>query len=136
MRWRTGQDFTPNLLCYNQYESENNIYQYNAVVERVVDGDTIHVTTDLGFDLQFTMTLRLYGINAPEKSGATKDAGLAAKDYLTTRLPVGTNVIIDTFKDKKEKFGRYLANVTEGATLINKEMVNRGFAVPYFGGAR
>ena len=61
------------------------MYEYAATVERVVDGDTIDVTLDLGFSIQYQARIRLHGINTPEsrtRDKAEKARGLAAKDYV------------------------------------------------------
>ena len=59
------------------------MYQYSATVNRVIDGDTIEVTVDLGFSLSWVTPVRLFGINAPEmnsKVEAERDRAKAARD--------------------------------------------------------
>ena len=61
------------------------MYEYKAVVDRVVDGDTIDVTIDLGFSVWKKMRVRMEGINTPEsrtRDLEEKKRGLAAKDRL------------------------------------------------------
>lgn len=111
------------------------MYQYRATVLRVVDGDTIDVRTDLGFDVGMDMRLRLAGIDAPERN---TEAGKIAALWLADRLPVGADVTIATTKDRREKYGRYLADVLvpgEGQT-VNRMMVSLELAKPYHGGKR
>ena len=110
------------------------MYEYRATLVRVVDGDTIDVETDLGFNIDFTQRLRLYGINAPELS---TPEGLAARAFIIGQLPTAQWALtIDTVKDKQEKYGRYLATIfvggAAGLTNINDLMVTSGHAVPYF----
>jgi len=105
-------------------------YQYRAAIIRVVDGDTVWAEVDCGFDLSLRMSLRLAGINAPETS---TDAGKAARAYLTGRLPVGTAVVVQTTRDKTEKYGRMLATVWLGDVDINQEMIDTGHAVAWDG---
>lgn len=81
------------------------LFTYQAEVRRVVDGDTVELALDLGFSIMYRHSCRLYGINAPEHG---TEAGDAAKDFLKALLPVGTEVIVKTMKDKNEKFGRIL----------------------------
>lgn len=108
------------------------MYEYAAQVVRVVDGDTLHVQVDPGLDLRINLTIRLYGVNAPEMR---TDAGKAAKawvaDWLAAHAPTG-GVVLITVKDKREKYGRYLGSVF-GQDLhnLNADIVAAGHAVPY-----
>lgn len=115
------------------------MFEYGAKVVSVVDGDTVDLSVDLGFDVQFNQRFRLYGINAPEthsKDAAEKKKGLETMNWLKEKLPVGTEVIVKTEKDKQEKFGRYLASIVLQGMDLNKNMVMLGFAKEYFGGKR
>jgi len=121
--------------------SSQSLFHYKARVERVVDGDTIDVTLDLGFDIQLKGRIRFAGINAPEsrtKDPVEKEAGLAAKRYVedwTSALEGG--VIIQTTLDDKGKYGRILGRIlNDEGECLNDEMVSLGHATPYFGGKR
>lgn len=121
------------------------MYTYNATVLDVHDGDTISVDIDLrrwrlklnvdvGFDLRvengrllYRTKVRLYGINTPE---LPTPEGVAAGDYVRNRL-VGKEVRLVTYKDRKEKYGRYLATVYEGGTSVNADLVAKGMATVY-----
>jgi len=116
------------------------MYIYTATVVDVHDGDTITVDIDMGFGLIFRkQKLRLYGINAPEL-GDSSGEGIKARDILIG-LVLNKPIIINTIKDEKEKYGRYLANISsEGVdpkidiTLfptINSWLVSNGYAKPY-----
>jgi micrococcal nuclease len=85
-------------------------YSYRAHVLEVYDGDTITAILDLGFDVQIKRKIRLTGLDAPEIRGQEKVEGIAARDYLRD-LILGKTVIIDTIKDKQEKYGRYLGTI-------------------------
>lgn len=106
----------------------------------VVDGDTIHAQVDLGFDQYTNKTLRLAGINAPEMS--TEEGKLAKQALIDLLQPHGPGVIpqwdftIETIKDKREKYGRYLATIFRNSDdlNINQDMVTLGCAVPYMPG--
>lgn len=103
-------------------------YLYRAVVKRIIDGDTIRVDWDLGAHVTLKdQPLRLLGLNAPELRGPTRPAGIAARNWLAARLPVGSEIVIHTVKD--DAFGRYLAWVWVGFDLINEEMIAAGHAV-------
>lgn len=108
------------------------LYEYNARVLRVVDGDTVQLDVDLGFDIRQRMTVRLYGINAPEMS---TPGGKPARDHLVGMLPTGATVRLETLKDRKEKYGRYLARIYAESPAdmldVNAKMIEDGHAVPY-----
>jgi len=103
-------------------------YQYKAKVIKCYDADTITVLVDLGFSISIQETIRLFGINAPEVRGKERPSGLAARDYLRDRI-LGEDVKLITKKDKKGKYGRYLATVYLGKSNINLELVRKGYAV-------
>ena len=121
--------------------SSSNLFHYRAVVDRVVDGDTIDVTLDLGFDIQMKGRVRFHGINAPEsrtRDAVEKQKGLAAKRYVEDWTGgLENRVIIQTSLDDRGKFGRILGRIlnNEGECL-NDEMVSLGHATPYDGGKR
>ena len=112
-------------------------YTYKATIERVVDGDTIDVTLDLGFDVRLhKQRCRLAGIDTPEsrtRDLAEKKLGLAAKDRLI-ELCVGS-ITIKSFG--KGKYGRILAiPYTENDEDICQMLINEGHAVEYWGGKK
>ena len=111
------------------------LYEYHATILKVVDGDTIDARMDLGLEVSVTTRLRLAGIDAPERN---TEAGKMAALWLSDRLPVGSVVTIRTQKDKREKFGRYLAEVVVdgSAQTLNEAMLGIGLAKPYSGGKR
>lgn len=94
-------DFPPAL------EVEAGWGPYRAVVRQVIDGDTIDVLVDLGLQSYAYETLRLRGIDAPERFTPPGKASLL---FLRELLPVGTPVVINTHKDP-QTFGRYVADV-------------------------
>lgn len=115
------------------------MYEYKAELKKIIDGDTIDVRLDLGFDIHFDARIRLYGINAPEsrtRDLVEKEKGLAAKVWLTTILENAEEIIIKTSLDKKGKYGRILGTIMIDGVNINEQMVTEGHAVEYFGGAR
>jgi len=108
-------------------------YRYKAIVGRVYDGDTITVDIDLGFNIWWReVSLRLYGIDTPEIRGEERESGLLSRQFVLDRLPIGCEVVIETFKDKKEKYGRYLANVFyDGGKNLNLELLQNNLAKKY-----
>jgi micrococcal nuclease len=119
---------------------EKIMYEYYVrKVENVVDGDTIDVLIDLGFDILFASRVRLAGIDTPEsrtKDLAEKALGLEAKEYLKKHLKDAKSVVIKTEKmDSSEKYGRILGWVyVDGNTVsLNDMMINDGYAWGYLG---
>jgi micrococcal nuclease len=112
---------------------------YVKQVTKVVDGDTIDVVIDLGFDIGFTTRVRLAGIDTPEsrtRDLAEKALGLESKKYLADRLKDAKNIVIKTEKiNSTEKFGRVLGwlYVNSEESSLNVEMINKGYAWAYLG---
>jgi micrococcal nuclease len=116
------------------------MYEYYVrKVENVVDGDTIDVLIDLGFDILFQSRVRLAGIDTPESrtsDKAEKVLGLESKEYLKKYLKDAKSVIIKTEKmDSSEKYGRILGwvYVNDDTESINDKMINDGYAWGYMG---
>ncbi len=112
----------------------SDLYHYKAIVVSVYDGDTIRCDIDLGFSVWLKkQTIRLYGIDTPEIRGEERPDGLVAKDFVKSKLPAGSTILIETFQDKKGKYGRWLANIYYGTSqeepvCLNEELVNEGYA--------
>ena len=125
------------------------MYEYHAVVDRVVDGDTLDVTIDLGFHTHIKTRVRMEGMNAPEsrtRDLEEKERGLAAKARLQEIIEYNKNHCILRVSGLG-KYGRALATVfvnnlspvaKEGITLVdvNKQLIKEGHAVEYDGGKR
>lgn len=126
------------------------MYEYNAKVDRVVDGDTIKCTIDLGFHTWKKITVRMEGINTPEsrtRDLEEKERGLAAKARLKEILELNNNECILKVSGLG-KFGRALATVhvstlsptsdESSITLINvnQQLITEGHAKEYYGGKR
>ena len=107
-----------------------------AVVKAVVDGDTIDVLIDPGWNEYPYRTIRYRDINAPEMRGADKAAGQEARLYLQELLPLGTQVfLLDTSPDP-ETFGRYVSRVVRVSDGLDtgEAMVTTGHARRVSGG--
>jgi micrococcal nuclease len=116
------------------------MYEYFVKeVKNVVDGDTIDVVIDLGFDILFASRVRLAGIDTPESrttDKAEKILGLEAKEYLKKQLKDAKSVVIRTEKmDSSEKYGRILGwvYVNGNSESVNNKMINDGYAWGYLG---
>ena len=111
--------------------------EYSCKVDRVVDGDTIDVVLNLGFDILYKSRVRLYGIDTPESRTRNLDEkarGKMAGAFLKDAIEKGEKVIIQTkLKDSRGKFGRVLGNVIVDGININQTMIENFLAVAYFG---
>lgn len=130
------------------------MYQYNAIVRKVVDGDTIEIDIDLGLSSWIHgEKIRLFGIDTPEVYGIKKgspewEKGNQSSAFVKEHLKENVEVIIETIKDKREKYGRYLAliyikidqsvvnNLAEVRTInglycLNDILVSKGLAKKY-----
>ena len=112
------------------------MYEYNCKIVRVVDGDTVDVDIDLGFNHWIHgERIRLFGVDCPEcrsRDPKEKAAGLAAKDFIKRLLHDGGTYTLTT--KEKGKFGRYLGTIyLTDDTSINAALVKERLAVPYFG---
>ncbi len=116
------------------------LYTYQAMVERVIDGDTMIVHINMGFDCWCVEKLRFRGIDAPEKTTAL---GQKARQFVKDRLNSSPCLIVRTFK--QEKYGRFLADifykkgcdnpdeVAAQGVFLNQELIDEGLAVAYEG---
>ena len=116
------------------------MYEYHVKnLSKVVDGDTIDVDIDLGFDISFSSRVRLAGIDTPESrttDKAEKALGLEAKEYLKYKLKDAKSIVIKTEKmDSSEKYGRILGWIfIDGQEIsVNQQMINDGYAWGYLG---
>jgi micrococcal nuclease len=113
---------------------DDQLYYYRAKVVSVYDGDTVRADIDLGLSTWIkNEKLRLARINTPELRGAEREAGLAARDFLISKV-LDKNIILETIRDRKGKYGRYLAELwikNDSGEFINVNdlLVQEGHAV-------
>ena len=119
------------------------MYTYRVKsVNRIVDGDTIDVTIDLGFSININQRVRVAGIDSPEKrtrDAAEKALGLDATEWMTKRLEKAPELIIKTaVEGSMGKYGRVLGwlFVGEEDISLNEQMINEGFAWKYDAGTK
>lgn len=109
-------------------------------VDRVVDGDTIDISIDLGFDLTKKERVRLAGIDTPEKrtkDQKEKEMGYQATEFLEMHLMEAKKLTVKT--EKEGKFGRMLGWLYKSetdTTSINQIMIDKGYAWAYDGGTK
>lgn len=116
------------------------MYEYRVKsVIAVIDGDTIDVDIDLGFDISLTKRVRLAGIDTPEsrtKDKAEKVLGLEVKELLKKKLKEAKTIVIKTqLPDSTEKYGRILGWIyLDGEGLsVNEALIAGGYAWGYMG---
>ena len=112
------------------------MFEYEATLDRVVDGDTIDVLIDLGFNIHTKKRVRIFGINTPEsrtRDKVEKVKGLAAKARLKELLKVDKNKF-KLISHGVGKFGRVLGDIELSAGNAGDILVSEGHAYPYFGG--
>ena len=99
------------------------VYTYPATLERVVDGDTVRLTLDLGFSIRrLDQPYRLLRVNAPEMN---TEEGKAAKGWLEVFL---TEKALTAQTQKSDSFGRFLAEVWAGNENVSDALVAAGKA--------
>ena len=117
------------------------IYRIKSVL-KVVDGDTIDASIDLGFDISLSKRIRLAGIDAPESRTTNlkeKALGLESKEWLKKTLEGAKDIIIKTEKpDSTEKYGRIIGHlfINDQETSLNNQMIAEGYALEYEGGKK
>jgi micrococcal nuclease len=117
------------------------IYRVKEVL-KIVDGDTIDASIDLGFDISLEKRVRLNGIDTPESRTTDlkeKALGLEVKEWLKHKLEGAKDILIKTqLPDSTEKYGRILGNlyINNESLSLNEQMVNAGYAWSYKGDAK
>ena len=118
------------------------MYEYKCTILRVVDGDTVDIDIDLGFNIWVRRErVRIVGIDTPESRTTDKVEkifGEASKAKVKELLPIGSTQILKTVKgtdgtDTKGKFGRILGDFILDDKLLSEIMIEEGYAVKYFG---
>ena len=110
-------------------------YVFQATVLKIIDGDTIDVDVDLGWNISFTnQRIRLYAVDCPEsrtRDLEEKKYGLAAKAFVQEFLPIGSQVLLRTHE--KGKYGSYLGDFKRYDKWLCAELIRHHHAVEYFG---
>lgn len=103
-------------------------FTYRMHVAEIYDGDTWTIDIDLGFGIWMKgQKIRLYGINTPEVRGVERPEGLMVRDWCRENF-LGKDGIVQTFKDSKGKYGRWLGDLWIDNRSINRELVSLGYA--------
>jgi micrococcal nuclease len=115
------------------------MYQYKIKeIVKIIDGDTVDVVIDLGFDITRKERVRLNGIDTPEtltKDEVEKKYGLEAKTFVQKWFSEQEEILIRTYKD--DKYGRTLGDFYgKGEKTLNTILVEQGFAWVYDGNTK
>jgi micrococcal nuclease len=120
-----------------------NRFWYGAKVLKVIDGDTVDLSIDLGFKIHHEIRVRLFGVNTPEsrtKDLQEKALGLKAKQFTQDWFTNHEWVFVNTIPDKNDKYGRILAkiysseNINDPTTAcLNTDIIQSGYAREYYG---
>jgi micrococcal nuclease len=116
------------------------MYQYKCKINKVLDGDTVDIDLDLGFNIILVnQRVRMAGVDTPESRTTNKEEkvrGILSKKKLAEKLPIGSWQIIETQKSDSndDKFGRILGIfILEDGTRVNDWLIKNNYAVPYKG---
>jgi micrococcal nuclease len=113
-------------------------YRYKAQMIKIIDGDTVDVKADLGFNITRSMRLRLKGVDTNEIFGVEKESteykmGMGQKRFVAKWVSSATDqwdgrypLIVRTYKDSTGKYGRYLADIEPRTT---EDITINGFTV-------
>ena len=111
------------------------MYEYKAKLDRTVDGDTIDMVIDVGFQMTTHQRIRLAYINAPETYRRSRDSeeykkGMESKRFIEKRMKENNKEFsIKTGKDKGV-YGRYLGEIffADSKVSLNNDMLKKGYA--------
>lgn len=111
------------------------MYQYKCIIIEVIDGDTVKVDIDAGFNICIkNLNIRLLGIDTPESKTTDlteKVFGLASKAIVQQLLPIGSTQIVQTTID--DKYGRLLGDFLIDGKSLCQLLITDGYAVEYHG---
>lgn len=109
-------------------------YERKGRLVRVIDGDSVICWIDYGFRQGGEWDFRLYGCNMPETRGPERTMGLLAKAKLVELFEPWSEFVVETHKDQRDKYGRYLADFFFGdGTNLKTILLEGGWALPYDG---
>lgn len=114
------------------------LYRYSGIVTKVIDGDTLDITIDLGFNIYTKERFRLFGIDTPEKTSKLPEIRAIANQAtaFVKETVEGKEVTIESVE--KDKYGRWLAKVhiNPDQPTLNEQLIALGLAKVYFGDSK
>jgi micrococcal nuclease len=113
------------------------MYEYKAILKRVVDGDTVDLIIDMGFRMTTEQRIRLKSIDTPEiwrKKKTSKEfkKGMEAKNYVIKRFKENGNECTINTDSESGVYGRYIAEIylKDSDISLNDELVKYEYAKP------
>ena len=95
------------------------MYEYKATVDKWVDGDTVDLTVDLGFNISVKERFRVLNLDTPERG---EEGFIEAKALAEAIMPIGSEHIVSTVK--KDKYGRWLVKLPQIVDVMNTNGLN------------
>lgn len=119
-------------------QNEKLMYNYKAIVNRIIDGDTVVLDIDLGFDQwSKNQSVRLYDTDTPEvrtRDDVEKLAGFLAKEVVANNLTVGSTVLLNSIEYNRGSFGRIIGQIISAENVdIGKMLKENRLATPWEG---
>ena len=103
-------------------------FTYRAIVTDIYDGDTMTLDIDLGFGIwMYGQKVRLLGIDTPELRGDEREEGLRVRDWVKEMCPIGSKIVLESYKDSNGKYGRWLARIHNDRGCINDILLDAGY---------
>lgn len=112
------------------------LYEYKASYISNYDGDTVRFKVDLGFEIFYVLKVRLMRINTyelRETNEDLKELAYDAKKFVELALGGAQTIVIRTYRDSTDKYGRYLAEVIYDGVNLSDALLNAGLAKTYTG---
>ena len=115
------------------------MYTYQCNTIRVIDGNTVDASIDLGFNVTIRQRIKLYGVNVSDMRStdeSVRQQAMASKQKLAELL--GNEFVCETIVNKRGKAGRVMGKLTTTNTNgskvdINQQLIDQGFAEPFGG---
>lgn len=96
------------------------MYQYSAIVNRWIDGDTVDLIVDLGFNIKIKERFRVVDLDTSERG---EESFQEAKVLAETVMPIGSEHLVETVK--KDKYGRWLVKLPALIEIMNEQGLNK-----------
>jgi micrococcal nuclease len=110
------------------------MYEYRVKYISNYDGDTIRFMVDLGFGIYYKLKVRVARINTPEirsQDQISKEKAYRARDKVKELLESANEIVLKTDKDRKGKYGRYIAEVLFDGNNLSDLLLNEDLAEKY-----
>lgn len=96
------------------------MYQYSAIVNRWIDGDTVDLIVDLGFNIKIKERFRIVDLDTSERGEESYQEAIVLAE---TIMPIGSEHLVETVK--KDKYGRWLVKLPALVEIMNEQGLNK-----------